>query len=176
MVTLNGDILPHRQVRLADDGEIFVSGPMLFQGYLGQTKPDWFATGDLGKLENGKLIIIGRKDWMFISGGENIQPEEIERELLRIPEVIEAVVIAKDDPEFGKRPFALVKTVGFFDQKRMQTILSDRLPKFKIPIGLYLLDELPKKNDFKIDRFICAQLINGQLDRNMSVQKNEPYL
>jgi O-succinylbenzoic acid--CoA ligase len=121
-------------------------------------------------------MIDGRKDWMFISGGENIQPEEIERELLLIPEVLEAVVIGKNDPEFGKRPVAFVRAEKTFDFKRMQTVLCNKLPKYKIPIELHLIDELPKRNDFKVDRFILSQHINGQLDRNISGQKKEPYL
>lgn len=172
MVTLNGKVLPNRELRLAPDGEIFVRGPSLFQGYLGHPpQSDWFATGDLGQFDRGDVKIIGRKDWMFISGGENIQPEEIERELQLLPEVIEAVVVAKEDPEFGKRPVAFVSARKFFDLKQMQTVLSDRLPKFKIPIELHLIDEIPKKNSFKADRFILTQVINGKLDRNTSVQK-----
>ena len=161
MVTLNGKVLPGREVRLGEDGEIWVKGPCLFQGYLGE-KPqkDWFATGDLGRFDNGNLHILGRKDWMFISGGENIQPEEIERELLALPEVLEAVVVGKEDPEFGKRPVAVVRAQQPFDLKRMQTALTDRLPKYKIPIALHIFDEIPKKNDFKVDRFILSQLIN----------------
>ncbi len=171
IVTLNGEVLPDREVRLADDGEIWVRGPCLFQGYLGEKiSRDWFPTGDLGKFENG-LVITGRKDRMFISGGENIQPEEIERELLALPEVLEAVVLAKEDAEFGKRPIAAVRAQMNFDLKRMQSALSNRLPKFKIPIELYLMDEIPKKNDFKVDRINLSQVINSKLDKNISGQK-----
>lgn len=177
MVTLNGHLLPNREMKLAPDGEILVRGPCLFQGYLGHPKTtDWFATGDIGHIGDGKLIIDGRKDWMFISGGENIQPEEIERELLLIPEVLEAVVVGKNDPEFGKRPVAFVRAEKTFDLKRMQAVLSNKLPKYKIPIELHIIDELPKRNDFKVDRFILSQRINDQLDRNISGQKKGPYL
>ena len=172
MVTLNGNLLPNRELRLASDGEIFVRGPTLFQGYVGQPpQTNWFATGDLGHFNQGRLEIVGRKDWMFISGGENIQPEEIERELELLPEVIEAVVVPKEDPEFGKRPVAFISARNFFDLKRMQSALSVRLPKFKIPIELHLVDEIPKKNNLKPDRIILTQAINGKLDRNTSVQK-----
>ena len=99
---------------------------------------------------------------MFISGGENIQPEEIERKLLALPGVLEAVVIGKDDPEFGKRPVAVIRVQQPFDLKRMQDTLTDRLPKYKIPIEWHIFDEIPKKNDFKVDRFILSQLINNK--------------
>ncbi len=177
MVTLNGAPLPNREIRLAPDGEIFVRGPSLFQGYLNASfQTDWFATKDLGRFENGKLLITGRKDWMFISGGENIQPEEIEREILSLPHILEAAVVGKDDPEFGKRPVAIIKAEKPITLAQLQATLQDRLPKFKIPIQLHLFDEIPKKNDFKINRFILSQFVNNQLDRNTSGQKKAPYL
>ncbi|HSX10638.1 MAG TPA: AMP-binding protein [Chlamydiales bacterium] len=212
MVTLNGKVLPGRELQIADDGEIFVRGECLFAGYLKKTEsgthtgsgsgtkkcpshqlvpvcvpvpvPDfssalpspWFPTKDLGHIHNNHLTILGRKDWMFISGGENIQPEEIERELMALPQVIEAVVLPVDDAEFGKRPVAVVKANGNFDLKQMQVALRDRLPKYKIPIALHLVDELPQKNNLKVDRFILSQLINSQHNTNTSGQKNRPYL
>jgi O-succinylbenzoic acid--CoA ligase len=177
MVALNGTVLPKREVKLASDGEILVRGPCLFQGYLDQPPPnDWFPTGDLGRFENGKLEILGRKDWMFISGGENIQPEEIEQELLALPEILEAAVLPIDDPEFGKRPVAVVRASTSFDLKWLQSQLIKRLPKYKIPIALLFIDEMPRKDNFKLNRFILSQYINTQLDREMSGQKKTAYL
>jgi O-succinylbenzoic acid--CoA ligase len=177
MVTLNGSVLPNRELRISPDGEIWVRGPSLFQGYLGSSpQQDWFPTGDLGRYENGKLEIIGRKDWMFISGGENIQPEEIEQELLALPEIIEAAVLPIDDPEFGKRPVAVIKASTSFDLKWMQSQLSKRLPKYKIPIALLFIDEMPRKDNFKLNRFILSQYINSQLDPKKSGQKKTAYL
>ena len=66
-------------------------------------------TKDLGRINaDGKLEIIGRKDWQFISGGENIQPEEIEAALLAIPGIRQATVLPITDPEFGERPIAFI--------------------------------------------------------------------
>ena len=113
---------------------------------------------------------------MFISGGENIQPEEIEREIAAFPEVIEAAVVSVDDSEFGKRPVAILSVHKMFTLKEMQTRLMDRLPKFKIPIALYFLDALPKKNNLKLDRFFLSQYIKSQSDPNMSGQKNSGHL
>lgn len=155
-----GQPLPGREVRISHDGEILVRGKTLFLGYWSSGKIEypfdregWFATGDLGCIDpkNG-LSIFGRKDWMFISGGENIQPEEIETELLRIPDILEAVVISIDNPEFGKRPIALIKTTNpSCDFENMRKALSKQLPKYKIPIAFYKVSEIPK-NGLKIDR------------------------
>jgi len=149
-----GWALPHRSLKIADDGEIWVGGDCLFQGYLQNdsiTPPGpWFATKDLATLDPKQGIkILGRKDWQFISGGENIQPEEIEHHILQIPGVQEAIVVPKNDPEFGQRPVAFIK--GQITLSRLQTALSEKLPKYKIPIHLICLEEMPRQG-FKIDR------------------------
>lgn len=172
MVTFDGKLLPDRELRLAEDGEILVKGPCLFQGYLGsEPQTGWFPTKDLGKWVDGRLEILGRKDWMFISGGENIQPEEIEKLLLTFPEVIDAAVVGIDDPEWGKRPVAVVSGRSF-SYEEMRSRLEKHLPKFKIPIALFFLDELPKKNNLKLNRFLLTQYIKDQLVLNTSGQKN----
>jgi O-succinylbenzoic acid--CoA ligase len=170
MVSLDGEVLKGREVKIAEDGEILVRGSCLFNGYLGEEPVrGWFATGDLGKFDKG-LVILGRKDWMFISGGENIQPEEIEKELLQLDQVMDAAVVAKKDAEFGQRPVAFVQAKGL-NLRQMQKALAGRLPKYKIPVALYLVEEIPKKNNFKIDRFILTQLANNEPDKNTSGQK-----
>ncbi len=177
IVTLNGLVLPDRELKITDDGEIWVKGKTLFQGYWGEPKQTgWFSTKDLGKMVGGKLQILGRMDRMFISGGENIQPEEIEQELLAFPEVLEAAVVPVNDPEWGQRPVAAIAAIRSFSLREMQSRLFSRLPKFKIPIALYFFDELPKKNNLKLNRIFLAQYIKSQMDRNMSGQKNGAYL
>lgn len=149
-----GFALPKREVKLGEDGEIFVRGECLFQGYWkeGRVEPsdDWFATRDIGRLDLIEGIkILGRKDWQFISGGENIQPEEIEQHLLQIPGVKEAAVLPKKDPEFGERPVAFIS--GELDLERMRKCLLPLLPKYKIPVTLISIEEMPRKG-LKIDR------------------------
>ena len=98
-------------------GEVLIRGPSLAQGYLragGSIIPlplrdGRFATGDLGTATPAGLKILGRRDNMFISGGENIVPESIERELLRIPGIREAAVAPLPDQEWGSVIVAVVK-------------------------------------------------------------------
>jgi o-succinylbenzoate---CoA ligase len=162
IVALNGKVLPNREVCIKD-GEIFVKGSCLFQGYLGEPLQEgFFATRDLGRFIDGKLEIIGRKDWMFISGGENIQPEEIEKYLLSMDGVEEAVVVGLDDAEYGKRPVAIVQSQKRFSFSDMQRHLRQFLPTYKIPIELHFWKEIPKKSNFKINRFIISQSINNK--------------
>ncbi len=158
-----GKPLPGRAVSLSSEGEILVQGKTLFQGYWekeGLQKPgEWFATKDLGRLDSEEgLAIVGRKDWQFISGGENIQPEEIEQVILQIPTILEAVVIPQNDAEFGQRPIAFVKA-PFFDEKTTKEYLCKQLPKYKVPIAWIPIDEMPRIG-FKIDRKKLFEIVN----------------
>ena len=134
-----GRVLPHREVSVSGEGEILVRGETLFAGYVEGEKTvypagadGWFRTGDLGRLDGaGRLRVLGRRDNLFVSGGENVRPEEIEAALLRIPGVEEAVVVPVADPEYGARPVAFVRpSDGTGDLARA---LEPVLPRFKIP-------------------------------------------
>lgn len=153
------DPLPQRKVRIAEDGEIWVGGDTLFQGYLENERisspitEGWFPTGDIGKKDEILgYAILGRKDWQFISGGENIQPEEIESHLLKIPGILEAVVVPQEDPEYGNRPVACIQTLkNPFRLAEIRAILKEHLPKYKIPVAIHIFPEIPKIG-VKIDR------------------------
>ncbi|HEX4993191.1 MAG TPA: hypothetical protein VFV45_08145, partial [Rubrobacteraceae bacterium] len=134
------------EVTVSEDGEILVRGETLFAGYIEGEAVDrpldadgWFCTGDLGEVdENGYLRVQGRKDNLFVSGGENIQPEEIEEALIQLDGVEEAVVVPVSDPEFGERPVAFVRmgrrTV---EPEALAPALRQRLPGFKIPVAFH---------------------------------------
>lgn len=116
-IALNGRVLPGLSVEIID-GEICVSGEMVAGGRV--------MTGDLGYFEDGLLHVTGRADHQFISGGENIQPEEIEQALVQAGS-LEAIVVPVPCEEFGARPFAFVK--GEFDPD----LLESKLERFKLP-------------------------------------------
>lgn len=159
MLKTSGKVLPYREIKVADDSEILVKGETLCKSYLNAELPidtdGWFHTGDLGCIDtNGYLIVTGRKDNMFISGGENIHPEQIESLVKKMPEIEQAVVIPKDDETFGQVP------VLFYTNNKGQVItsemlldyLSDKLPKFQIPRSVYQFPETYKKSGIKPDR------------------------
>jgi len=139
-----GRVLPEREVSISEEGEILVRGETLFAGYVEDETLDlpldtngWFHTGDLGELdENGYLHVLGRRDNLFISGGENIQPEEIEEVLCRLDGIDEAVVVPVPDPEFGLRPAAFVRTEGD-EPGDLDPKLREFLPGFKIPTAFH---------------------------------------
>jgi len=142
------NILPYRKVKIAGDGEVVLAGETRFLGYLENgvlIKPfdrdGWFLSGDLGEMDKtGKLKITGRKDNMFISGGENIQPEEIERLLLRHPAVERAIVVAVPDIEFGQRPAAFIKGKNLKIEE-IRSYLKKHLAGFKVPDYFFALPE-----------------------------------
>ena len=138
----SGNVLPHREVHIAPSGEVLVRGKTLFQGYWqnGKVTTDcdlqgWYHTGDRGAISTGgELIIKGRIDLMFISGGENIYPEEIEQALEKHPMIDKAVVVARDSEEFGQRPIAYVKfTDGAVDGADIKSFMKNQLSGFKVP-------------------------------------------
>lgn len=111
-----GGLLPHATMRIADDGEVLVGGASLFDGYVHKNgeviRPlahGYFQTGDLGSIHDGILRISGRKHHRIISGGENIQAEEIERVLELHREIDQCVVVGIRDHDFGMRPCAVIK-------------------------------------------------------------------
>lgn len=125
-------------VRCDDEGVIRVAGPTLFAGYLEDARgesdavaPGEVVTGDLGAFDaRGRLQVLGRRDAMFVSGGENIQPQEIENALRSVPGVVQACVVAVDDPRWVARPVAFV--AGAFDRAAVEEALA-ALPRFKWP-------------------------------------------
>lgn len=140
-----GTPLNGREVQIVE-GEIWVRGAGLALGYWqnGEIQPltnaqGWFATKDKGAWnEQGKLVVNGRLDNLFISGGENIQPEEIEQVLFASELVEQAVVVPWADDEFGFRPWAFVQFREPFSQQeveKLQFFAKQRLEKFKQPVG-----------------------------------------
>jgi O-succinylbenzoic acid--CoA ligase len=169
----SGRLLRYRSLSIANDGEILVRGETLFQGYVHGNRLDnatdrrgWFHTGDIGRLDDvGYLTVLGRKDNMFISGGENIHPEEIEQALLNIKNIENAVVIPVEDEEFGMRPAAFIKYAlpTFPDEIYLRKILKESLPKFKIPDYFFPwpqgMDETGLKRDRKALQTLARKLV-----------------
>ncbi len=158
-----GKPLMNREVKIVEQ-EIWVRGESLALGYwhkgaiLPLTNQDgWLATKDRGRWNrNGKLEVLGRLDNMFISGGENIQPEEIERTLSQHPQVHQIFIVPISDKEFGERPVAVVEFSEPFNLQAvssLQYFANHSLEKFKQPIRyLPLSREIEQGSGIKISR------------------------
>ena len=148
-----GRPLAGARIEIAGDGEILVAGPTVAPGALG---PDsWLHTGDLGRLdERGRLTVIGRKSDTIVSGGENVAPAEVEAVLLAHPDVADAAVYGRPDPEWGEAVVArLVARPGArLDLAAVREFCSARLAGFQVPKALELTDVLPRTASGKLMR------------------------
>ncbi len=130
-------------VFITEDSRIALRGPRLFLGYWrngaldpSRTPNGAFLTNDTGRMDpQGRLTVTGRTDTMFISGGENIHPEEIEAALLRLPEILAAVVVPVAHPEFGAVPAAFLQTAdGVLPElAALREALARMLPRHALP-------------------------------------------
>jgi acyl-CoA synthetase (AMP-forming)/AMP-acid ligase II len=144
------------EVRVADDGEVLVRGYSVMGGYLDDPaataeaidSDSFLHTGDLGQFtESGRLKIVGRKKDIFIVGGFNAYPAEIEGFLLEHPTVAQAAVIGVPDDRLGQvgKAFVVLKS-GQEDAVTADELVSwsrDRMAGFKVPRYVEFLDELP---------------------------------
>ncbi len=136
--------LPGAEVRIADDGEILVRGPMV-------AAEGWLRTGDRGALtEDGLLEVHGRMDDLIVTGGENVVAAEVEAVLMEHPSVTDAAVIGVEDAEWGRAVTAFVVTTAPEDE--IAAHARERLPGFKAPKRIVVLDEVPRTASGKVQR------------------------
>lgn len=148
--TMAGFPLPGSEILLNKDSKIAIKSNALMVGQYTHGifhEPDldegWFIQKDIGEMNEAGLMIIGRSDRIFISGGENINPMSIESALIELPQVQAAFVEPMDDLKFGKIPVALIEA----EEKDLNLIkeeLQFKLPKFMLP-----KDIIPFKWDVK---------------------------
>jgi cyclohexanecarboxylate-CoA ligase len=157
-------------------GEVLVSGPELFVGYLDTAlnddafSPDrWFRTGDLGRLHaDGYLEITGRLKDIIVRGGENISAKEIEDHLLGHPKIADVAVVATPDSVLGERVCAVVvpeadQTITLADLTAW--LSAARFAKQKLPERLIVLDELPRTPAGKVQKFKLRELAKESLTK-----------
>lgn len=169
----SGQVLRHRELKISAGGEILVRGQTLFKGYVdgaGLARPldadGWFATGDLGSMgEDGSLSVLGRRDHLIISGGENIHPEEVEAALCALQGVESAVVVPVPDEEYGRRPVAFVRYVGEAQAaESVRAALRERLPGFMVPDAVLAWPE-DEEAGAKANRARFAEIAERVLSR-----------
>ncbi|MCO5731399.1 acyl-CoA synthetase [Rhizobium sp. SSA_523] len=152
-------------------GEICVIGPAVFAGYF--DNPDanakafrngWFRTGDLGhRDESGFLYITGRASDMYISGGSNIYPREIEEKILTHPEISEVAVLGVPDPVWGEVGIAVcvAREGARADAIDLRAFLQDKIARYKLPKAYLFWEALPKSAYGKITK----KMIREELER-----------
>jgi O-succinylbenzoic acid--CoA ligase len=135
------------------DGEILIQGPTVAPG---RADPDgWLHTGDLGRIdEEGFLYVEDRIDDMIVSGGENVVPAEVEQVLLRHPEVADAAVVGREDPEWQQAVTAIVVLADGSDATpdELRRHCAESLAGFKVPKRVELASALPRTPSGKLMR------------------------
>jgi O-succinylbenzoic acid--CoA ligase len=158
-VAYEGVPLDGVEVRIGDDGEILVRGPMLLRAYRDgrdpKTDDGWLPTGDLGALVDGVLVVHGRRGELVISGGENVWPAEVERVLRLHPAVADAAVVGRPDPEWGQRVVAIVVPRDLDRPPTLEELRDHakaHLPALAAPRELELVADLPRTASGKVRR------------------------
>jgi fatty-acyl-CoA synthase len=174
---------PFVEMRLVDEslhdvpsgavGEIVLRGPQLFSGYLFDpvrtadvmTADGWYRSGDLAmRDDDGAFYIRGRRKHMFISGGENVFPGEVEAALTECAGVSEAVVIGVPDARWGEvgHCFLFPHAGVALDGAAVLTELRTRIAAYKVPKHVTVLDAPPRLASGKVDRAHLEAMVGAQ--------------
>lgn len=162
------------RVRLAGDGRILLGGPTVFRGY--RLRPDltaaaletadgttWHVTNDIGRLDGGRLEVLGRRDDVIVTGGEKVAPVPVEAALCALAGVRAAAVVGVADREWGQRVVAAVVAA---DPSRPPTLDAVRagliaLPRHALPREVVVVAALPLLASGKTDRDAVRRLVTG---------------
>ena len=169
-----------REVPSGTTGEICVCGPAVFAGYYDNPEANakafrngWFRTGDLGHMdEEGFLFITGRASDMYISGGSNVYPREVEEKLLQHPAIAEAAVVGVPDPVWGEVGVAVCVLRGgtSLDEAGLLAWLDGRAARYKVPKRVLFWPDLPKSAYGKITK----KLLREELDARGCLVPSQP--
>jgi fatty-acyl-CoA synthase len=185
MVGSAGRPLMGNKIRIVDEkgkeappnvlGEIQMKGPAVTPGYWNRPKANeesfsngWFKTGDIGKKDsNGYIFIEDRLKDMYISGGENVYPAEVENILYELEEIKEVAIIGIPDPKWGEVGCAVV---CFNDGKELtleeiRSHCAKNLANYKIPSFLVAMEILPRSATGKVLKFELRQTIPAKLNQ-----------
>jgi fatty-acyl-CoA synthase len=168
-VSIQGD--DGRELKPFETGEICVIGPGVFAGYYDNPEANanafrdgWFRTGDLGHMDQeGFVYITGRASDMYISGGSNIYPREVEEKILTHPKIGEVAVLGVPDPVWGEVGVAVCvprEGAGPVTEAEMAGFLAPKVPRYKMPKRFFFWEALPKSGYGKIPK----RLVRDELE------------
>ncbi|ASR04784.1 FadD3 family acyl-CoA ligase [Gordonia rubripertincta] len=149
------------EIKLGDNGEVLARGDMVMLGYLDNPEATaetidadgWLHTGDIGTIdEHGNLKITDRLKDMYICGGFNVYPAEIEQTLARLDGVTESAVVGVPDDRLGEvgRAYLTVRKDAELDEEKVIAFAKQHLANFKVPRSVVFVDEFPRNASGKI--------------------------
>lgn len=155
------------EVKRGEHGELFVRGPMNTIGYWNNEeatratlRDGWLATGDIMRQdEEGFFYVVDRKKNMYISGGENVYPAEVERVLNAHPALRECAITAVPDAQWGEtgKAWIVLHEGQSVSEEELLQYLRSHVARYKCPKHIIFLDQLPKNDAGKIDRRALRQ-------------------
>jgi acyl-CoA synthetase (AMP-forming)/AMP-acid ligase II len=160
----------------ADHGELEMKSPAVMNGY--HNRPDlispitadgFYKTGDVFRRdENGFHFFVGRTDDMFVSGGENIYPGDVERMLERHPDIAQACVLPVEDEIKGQKPVAFVvrKTGARLSDNDVKQYALAHAPAYQHPRFVWFIERLPLSSTNKVDRAALKRDAEARLARS----------
>lgn len=171
--SLAGAASSWRDAELGATGEIVVRGPIAMLGYWEREKESaetlrdgWLRTGDLARVdEEGFVTLVGRAREMYISGGENVYPAEVEAALAAHPAVAEVAVVGLPDETWGESgcAFVVLAPGATLELGELLEFADDRLARFKHPRRLVLVPELPRTASGKVRKHeLATELANAR--------------
>jgi O-succinylbenzoic acid--CoA ligase len=166
-VVYNGYALPGVDVASVG-GELVLKSPTLFSCYRDSRRPsctgpdgrsDWFPTGDVGDVVNGRVSVRGRSGFVINTGGEKLWPEDLEAELVTLAGVRDVAVTGVSDPEWGQRVVALVVSDGSLLDDAISAIAVERIGPWAKPKEIRYVTAIPRTRNGKIRRAELANLL-----------------
>ncbi len=162
-----------------ETGEICACGPAVFAGYYDNPEANakafrdgWFRTGDLGHMDaEGFLYITGRASDMYISGGSNVYPREIEEKVLTHPAVAEVAIVGVPDRTWGEVGVAVcvLRPDAALDESELLMWLAPKVARYKLPKRVFFWDELPRSGYGKITK----KLVRAELEARGCLPQDE---
>jgi acyl-CoA synthetase (AMP-forming)/AMP-acid ligase II len=157
------------ELRIGEQSEVLLRGPNVMLGYLDDPEATaaaidadgWLHTGDVGKLDGaGNLIITDRLKDMYICGGFNVYPAEVEQVLLRLDGVLDAAVVGVPDERLGEvgRAFVVAQPGCGLDEQAVIAHTREHLANFKIPRSVRFVDELPRNAGGKVVKSLLREM------------------
>ena len=165
-----GKPVMYTEVKVVDDegkelpwgevGELYIKGPNITPGYW--NKPEatkdsfedgWLKTGDAARFDDeGFVYIVDRWKDMYISGGENVYPAEVENVLYQLPQIAEAAIIGVPDERWGEtgKAFLALKPGETLEEKDVISHCLENLAKFKVPASVEFIEALPRNATGKV--------------------------